>query len=152
MKQKLAKSSYKQPGIFYDEVQYPLISQNEVLNSQANTTPQGKSKPVSLTNYHGLLKTFMIQNVKTELEDEESLEAVKPGSLNVVVLAIEKRNGLCTLIAKDLTVKLTPTKAPQPLIKVLLCPLFTRRIKITPGTELTLSRFNTFKMQPLSTI
>lgn len=94
----------------------------------------------------------MIQNVKTELEDEESLETVKPGSLNVVVLAIEKRNGLCTLIAKDLTVKQTPTKAPQPLIKVLLCPLFTRRIKITPGTELTLSRFNTFKMQPLSTI
>ncbi len=65
---------------------------------------------MSLTNYYGLLKTFMIQSVKTEEEDEESIEHIKPGSLNILVLAIEKRNGVCTLIAKDMTFKTTPTK------------------------------------------
>jgi|LauGreDrversion4_2_1035121.scaffolds.fasta_scaffold179578_2 hypothetical protein len=53
----------------------------------------------------------MIQNVKTELDEDESIDIVKPGSLNIEVIAIEKRNGLCTLIAKDRTVKSTPTKA-----------------------------------------
>ena len=51
----------------------------------------------------------MIQSVKTEDEDE-SIEVVKPGSLNILVLAIERRNGLCTLVAKDMTVKTTPSK------------------------------------------
>ncbi len=44
------------------------------------------------------------------MEDEESLETPKPGSLNILIIAIEKRNGLCTLIAKDLTMKSSPTK------------------------------------------
>ena len=86
------------------------------------------------------------------MEDEESLETLKPGSLNILIIAIEKRNGLCTLIAKDLTMKTTPSKATKPLIRVLLCPLFTRRLKITPGSELTLSRFNTFKLPADSSI
>jgi hypothetical protein len=60
--------------------------------------------------------------------------------MTILVLAIEKRNGMCSLIAKGLK------PSSKGLIRVLLCPIFSCRLKIYPGSELTLKRFNSFDL------
>ena len=66
--------------------------------------------------------------------------------MKVLVLAIERRNGVCSLIARGLKPN---TKG---LVRVLLCPLFSTRLKIYPGSELTLKRFTSFDLTPTSQV
>jgi hypothetical protein len=82
----------------------------------------------------------MVQNIKTEEEEDEM--ASEKGSLNIIVIAIEKRNGMCSLIAR--TTKSVPSLPGKSLIRVFLCPLFSRRLKIFPGTSLNLNRYTHF--------
>lgn len=56
--------------------------------------------------------------------------------LSVTVIAIENRNNLCSLLAHD--------HKSDSLIRVMLCPLFSRRLKIYPGTDLLLSKYTDF--------
>ena len=71
-------------------------------------------------------------------EGQDSVEYTKPQkgqkSLNLEILAIEKRNGLCSLICR--------AKKTNKLFKVILSSItITKRVKLYPHSSITISNY-----------
>lgn len=126
MRERNFRPLYRRPCIFVEDVQYPLVSMSTILPAQIKSqTPPSKK----LTNFEGLLRSYLTAPVKVEHTQRH---------IQLIIVALEKRNGLCSLIARE-------PKSPK-LVRVLLCPIFSHRLKLTPGSEITLKRYQSFNI------